>query len=170
METAIIKPMGISIMVLALLIGTGSNAFAIYSEESGRGDRAPGQWQEKMKEKRDKMFAEIGLSEEQLQQIEAKRETKMADTRALYGQMREKREALRRVLEAPETDRAQVDVLVNEISALQAQKVRARVDNILEIKATLTPEQFAQLKAKRGEMRKERKGQWRQHKDEASEG
>jgi len=62
----------------------------------------------------------------------------------------------------PETDRGQVDALIDETSAVMAEKIRHRVDAIIAMKEILTPEQFTELRAKQAEMHH---GRWKGHHD-----
>lgn len=169
MKPLTLRKISILILAAAMITGPGVTALAVYHGEGEWGDKDPGEREAKMKEKMNKMFEEIGLSEEQLQQIEAMRRNKTDETKGLHTELREKREALRQILDATETDRAAVDNLVNEIADLQTQKVRDRADHILALKEILTPEQFTQLRAKKETMWKGKKGEWGKHKHHKTE-
>ncbi|MBN1688436.1 MAG: Spy/CpxP family protein refolding chaperone [Candidatus Omnitrophica bacterium] len=118
-----------------------------------------GKMEEKMKEKMQAIYKEIGLSEDQLAQIEAKRESQKQAGQEIRTQLREKQEALRVELDKPETDQAKVDSLIDQIGTLMTEKIRHRSQSVLDLKGLLTPEQFAQMQEKKQEMRQCRKGQ-----------
>jgi Spy/CpxP family protein refolding chaperone len=160
MKIELVKKMNILMIISVMLLGVSGNAFAMHHEGNGWGGHDDPKWEEKKAAKMKKMFSELGLSEEQLQKIEANREAKMTAKKGQREQMKAKREALREALDATETDRAQVDQLVNEISAFEAQRTRNHVDHILALKEILTPEQYAALKAKKAEKREKMKEKW----------
>jgi Spy/CpxP family protein refolding chaperone len=99
-----------------------------------------------------RMLGELGLSADQLAAIEAQRSAHTAQKEALRARLKEKKEALRAALDAPATDRAQIDALMAEIAVLDAERLKSRVEAVLAIKALLTPGQFADLRAKKKEM------------------
>jgi len=144
-----------------MILSVGVNGFAILSPDGGWGPKGPSTREGKREEKMDKIYAEMGLSEEQLQLIKANREATKDAKKALGEQLKAKREALGQALNAPETDRAQIDALVGEFSALQTQKIQDHVNHTLEIKEILTLEQFAELSAKKESMKKGLKESWK---------
>lgn len=154
----------INVMVLALVF-MASQAFAMgergWGPGEGEGPGGPegnGKFEEKMQKKMDKMLSDLGLSEEQLKQIKEQHGVQKDAQKKIFSQLREKREALKQAIDAPETDRARIDTLVGEMSTLMTEKMKTRVEAELSLKKILTPEQYTRLRAKKEEMFKEVKG------------
>ena len=149
METRMIRRAALVSLILMIYAPV---AFARFDEEWGARS------QERLEAKWDAVFKEVGLSEEQLKQIEHERGLRKEAREQMRAQLKDKREALRQALDAPKTDRAQIDTLVGELSVLATERIKTRVDSVLAIKEILTPEQFAQLRERKQEMSKSRRG------------
>ncbi len=84
----------------------------------------------------------LGLSEEQLEQLDnIRHETELAtiDVRAEIAKSEKK---LQHELKKEKSDKSIIDNLINEIGELHAKMLRLRVDSLLKTKEILTPEQF----------------------------
>ncbi len=97
-----------------------------------------GAWQEDEKK--------LGLSPEQQAQMKAVRESFRAKQQALRGQIKAKHEALRQELDSNTPDRTKAEAILKDINSLQAQIGSNRIEEIFQIRAILTPEQFKKLK------------------------
>lgn len=90
-------------------------------------------------------WAKLGLSQEQKDQIAQKRRDFQVNTAALREKVKFAEQDLRTELEQDPVDRARIDSLLQELSSLKQQLSEAAVQNLLEIKAVLTPEQQEKL-------------------------
>ena len=110
-----------------------------------------GKWQ-KMREKRQHAAQEVihglGLSAEQMTRIETARSRTQEEKQTMLGKIGEKKRALKDELTRPEPDRARIEALIGEISALKEQKLRQWVDSLLGIREILTPEQYSEFRQK----------------------
>lgn len=107
---------------------------------------------------KEEMKKELGLTAEQEKQLEAGREAHRAEAKALYGAIKAKKDELKAAMAKPGVTRAQVEPIVTELKALEAQMTDKRIDGIFSVKAILTPEQFAKLEAMKEKHMKEWKG------------
>jgi len=104
------------------------------------------------------MKKELGLTAEQNTKLEANKAAHRTEAKAMHDAMKAKKEELRAAIAKPGATRAQVEPIVGQIKALEAQMTDKRVDGILAVKAILTPEQFAKLEAMKEKSIKEWKG------------
>lgn len=121
--------------------------------------------------KKGEMKKDLGLTAEQDKKLEAQREACRKDGKALHEAMEAKKEELKAAIAKPGSTKAQVEPIVNELKALQAQMTDKRVEGIFAVKAILTPEQFAKLEAMKDKHMKEGKGKgkWHGGKDKGTE-
>lgn len=93
---------------------------------------------------------ELGLSEEQYKQTEARRDTLGQKIRPLREALNLKRDTFYQLMADAQTDRPAIDGLQNQMDSLQIEIKRLVVEHMLEQKGSLTPEQqqkfFSQLK------------------------
>jgi len=152
-------------MVWAALLGVAlvsTPAFAFEGwGEHGHGQDGEGKFHQKREEMMKKMTADLGLTEAQQKQIEDQHASMKQRQEEIFKGIETKRNELRAELDKPELDRARIDQLTNELSALSAQKVKTRVEGILEIRTILTPEQFKALHQKMEEKREAFKAKWK---------
>lgn len=104
----------------------------------------------------DKMKSELGLSDEQAQKLKAHKEAQMAQGKALWDEMKTKREALRAELEKEKVDESRVKALNGELKALQNKMADQRIAAVLEVRKILTPEQFKKFHERMEERREDR--------------
>lgn len=103
----------------------------------------------------EKMTADLGLSQEQQDQMKAMREANKERSKALKDKIRGIREAMKTEINKLDTDMAKVNAYVEQLAALYKEKMNQRIEGILGMKKVLTPEQFGKLNAKMEEKRKE---------------
>ncbi len=93
---------------------------------------------------------ELGLSDEQNKEMEARRTTLGRKIRPLREALNIRRDAFYQLMMEPETDRPAIDGLQSEMDSLQVEIKQMVIDHMLEQKRSLTPEQqkkfFSQLK------------------------
>ncbi len=87
----------------------------------------------------------LGLSPQERVQMKALREEYRGKQGALREQIQAKHEAIRKELDGVNPDRAKAEAIIKEMSVLEEQMAMNRVDEILKIRAILTPEQFQKL-------------------------
>ncbi len=96
----------------------------------------------------EKLTEELGLTAEQEAKLKEERKEFMKKNKDLMRRMRSKREELKQELEKPNIDRAKVGTIINDLKNLTGEKLESRIDKIISMKSTLTPEQFEKLQAK----------------------
>ena len=110
---------------------------------------------------------ELGLSDEQSQQMEARRDTLGQKIRPLREALNIRRDTFYQLMMEPETDRPAIDGLQSEMDSLQVAIKRLVVALMLEQKRSLTPEQqkkfFSQLRKRFNE--DDRRGRDRNFRD-----
>jgi len=126
--------MTISLAVVAVFLATASLYAEHYSKDKG--------------EKFEKLTKELGLNPEQKTQIDSQREAFKAKNEAVWKKLKAKKEELRNELEEPSVDRGKINATIEDIKSLTGEKLNNRVDKILAMKSTLTPEQFSKLQEK----------------------
>ena len=87
----------------------------------------------------------LDLTEDQFRKVKEVQDQLADELETKHGLLRERREALFHKLREPDPDREEIDSLLVEISVLQADIERKVVDNLLEMKDVLTPEQREKL-------------------------
>ena len=89
----------------------------------------------------------LQLSAAQREQIASCCSRTIATQEPLEVELKRKLNVLRAELEKPQVDRASVERLLAEVSDLQGQILRSRVNAIIEVRETLTPDQLQMLTA-----------------------
>jgi Spy/CpxP family protein refolding chaperone len=129
-------------LFLSLML-MSSGAFAKKNKgENGEGKRG------------EKIRAELGLSDEQLEKMKAIREKRKTSQEAHREKMRAARDEFQAAMKNP---KASKNELVNKFEALeklQAQGKRDKFEMMLEIRSLLDEKQIAKFQEKRGEWRK----------------
>ena len=144
------------IMVLAIaanLILSACPAFSLSADEcEGEGPRGrhheKGEYKERMKEKREKFAEELGLTDEQKEEMKELKETSREKKKELRQGLKEKRGELRNELNVYDSNTRKVRSLVSEVKDLQGELIDLRVQSIMDTKEILTEEQFGKFTAK----------------------
>ena len=138
---------------LLVIAATFLLSSAVYADH---GDK---KWSKHEKEGRlEKISAEIGLTAEQEAQLKEQREAFKAKQKDLGERLMTKNKELKEELEKPQVNRAKIDQIISDIQILAGEKMRNRVDKILAMKNTLTPEQFNKLQKKMEKKRCDSRG------------
>jgi periplasmic protein CpxP/Spy len=114
-----------------------------------------------------KQLKELNLTPEQKEKIEAQRKEQKSAMKNLRESLKAKHEELRAEMDKEKTDKAKIESITAELKKLEAQRIDQDVKGILQMKETLTPEQFKKLGAMREEGKGEkhgRKGKGKGHK------
>jgi Spy/CpxP family protein refolding chaperone len=124
---------------------------------SGNAYEGPGKHEDgaHWKEHKQHLMQELGLTDDQQQQLKDHRARHRKDHQALKEQIRAKREEIRMLLEKEDFDKDQVYQLHNQLKALKLRAEDHRLEGILEVRGILTPEQYRRF----GEMKDDLKKQ-----------
>ena len=141
-------------MVLVVVVVMAFIAGSVFAFEgcgySGKGDKECS--------KKGEMKKDLGLTAEQDTKLQANKEAHRAEMKALHDAIKAKKGELNAAIGKPETTRAQVEPIANELKALEAQMTDKKLDGIFAVKAILTPEQFKKLEEMKEKHIKEWKG------------
>ena len=138
----------------ALLVAGGLGLGSAFGAPPADGPKGHGMDRQQRGEK---MFAELGLSEDQQKQLKAHRESHRTETKEIFEKMKAKREALRTELEKPNFSESAVKGLNDELKTLHNRMADQRLAGILAVRKILTPEQYAKFVQLREERMKEMK-------------
>ncbi len=94
------------------------------------------------------MYKDLNLAEEQKKLLEENRKSHKEEARALFKDMRQKRDALRQELEKGALNMDNINQINNELKKLQAEMLDHRLAGVLEVRKILTPEQFKKFMAR----------------------
>ncbi|MBF0484782.1 MAG: Spy/CpxP family protein refolding chaperone [Candidatus Omnitrophica bacterium] len=112
----------------------------------------------------DEMKKELGLSEEQIKALDANREAKKTEIKALHEKMKTAQKELKIELDKPVSDEAKIKNAEEQLKQAFTEMTEHRVKAILEIKKILTPEQFEKFTKNM----EEKKEQWKNKKGSAN--
>jgi len=104
------------------------------------------------------MMSELGLTPEQQEALKAQRKAKRERMKYMRETLHAKRLELREELEKTDSDQAKIDSIASELKDIMSQQVERRIQDIMEVKAILTPEQFEQFKNKLRAFEDQKKG------------
>ena len=120
----------------------------------------------KMDTKRQKIYNDLGLTEEQRRLLEENKNRHREQTKALFTQLCQKMNALRQELEKSELNMQEIYQVNNELKQLQTQMLDNRLERILEVRKILTPEQFRKFEDKMNERMEHFKNKRERNKEE----
>ena len=103
------------------------------------------------------MMNDLNLTPAQQERLLQQRKQQHEQSKRLRDQLREKQDALNVELRKAQTDPAQLNRLTEEIKRLQGTLLENRVDGVMELKQTLSPEQYQAFQKKVQEHRKQRR-------------
>jgi Spy/CpxP family protein refolding chaperone len=132
------KTINLKVATLAILmVSLTSIASAIppYADISAKGNISA----------KGEVFSELNLTAQQQDKIKSQKEENKQKTDLLKEQMRVKRLELKNEIVNANADTNKIKSLSNDIKNILGQLVDLRVDGILFLKQTLTPEQFAKF-------------------------
>lgn len=125
------------------------------------------------------MFKKLNLTEEQKEQLKAKKESSKTQMKDLREKMMKEKEILMDKMFDPNSTKSELFAQQDKVMAIKNQMGKVRLENISDLKEILTPEQKATLqeiaaehKAKMKERRnkmKERREQFKQKRDQFKE-
>lgn len=137
-------------VVVATFVMMMSSLSVYAGSPDGETDRSV-KWKERMEARKQEMFKELNLTDEQKQKLEENRKKRKDDAQGLRDHMKELKTAMRQELEKDVLDMAKVDQVQSQMKEAQAQMMDNRLKGILEVRGILTPEQFKKFSAKMDE-------------------
>lgn len=141
----------IQIAVAAVFIAISS--LSVYAGgPDGEKDHSE-KWKERIEARKQEMFKELNLTDEQKQKIDDNSTKNRNDAKGLYSQMKELRNAMRQELEKDTLDLDKINQIQSQIKQTNEQIMDNRLQGILEVRGILTPEQFRKFSEKMNEHR-----------------
>jgi len=146
MKRAYRKVLTIAIAFCMAFAANGAFAGAIRGQE--RPGRPP------KEERVQKIIDELGLTEEQVQQIKQNKIEHQEQAEILQEKMKQIHTAIRTELLKETSNEKTLKELADELKSVQAAMVDHRIESLLRLKDILTPEQFAQFTEKMEQVKK----------------
>ena len=122
-------------------------------------------FKDKHRDKREELFKELNLTEEQRQQLEANKTQNRKEMKTLFEGMREKRSRLQQELQADNINMDKVNQINGELKVLQGQMLDHRLAGILAVRKILSPEQFKKFMSKMEERKQHAGPRWQEDKE-----
>ena len=132
-------------MVLAVAVGLVLTVYPAFSEMR---HHEKGEYKEKVMEKREKILDELGLTDEQKEEMTRLRKANGKKKKETRAALKEKKKELRKELERYDSDTRKVSGLAADIKELQGALIDTRVSSIIDTKSILTKEQFEKFTEK----------------------
>ena len=146
---------GMLLMIAALLVSVPAIARA---DSYDKGQQNKNSKTGNMESKRQELFKDLNLTAEQKKMLEENKKARKEEMKALFSQIKEKRDAIRNELQKTELNIGKITQINNELKILDAQMLDHRLDGILSVRKILSPEQFKKFMEKMGQ-RHERFGE-----------
>ena len=147
----------IAVLLIALLVVPVTTSFAERCSYSGGYGEDHEARREKFKEKMDRLSEDLNLTPEQKDQMKAHHKESRQTMEKLRGEMKEYRKALKEELKKENPDRPAIARTVAKMKDVQGRMIDQRVNNFLQMKKILTPEQYQKL----SEIREKKKEEWK---------
>jgi Spy/CpxP family protein refolding chaperone len=107
-----------------------------------------GQRYKAWKQRHEDFIKELGLTQEQQDKLDALRKAHREENKDLREALKEKRQALKKELAKPVSDNNAISAIATEMKDIQAQLIDNRINNILQVKEVMTPEQYQKFQQK----------------------
>ncbi len=138
------KVYGVILLMVTLMVGS---LMAEPQARKGHGHKGKGK----------RMAAELGLSQEQQDQMKTLWEKHRAERKDTRGEVKELRQGIATELKKSKPSKSEIKSLADKIGAIHSANAVRMADHMLEIKKVLTPEQFSKMLDKK-EQRGQKKG------------
>ncbi|MCM8832060.1 MAG: periplasmic heavy metal sensor [Candidatus Omnitrophica bacterium] len=109
------------------------------------------------KENMQELMNSLNLTQEQKEKLEQLRTQNRQNISEIQKQLKDKREELRLELDKDQLDEAKIKDIATQIKQLQAKILDLRINNIIELRKTLTPQQHTIFREKIREKRQQKK-------------
>ena len=103
-------------------------------------------------ERFNKTAKELGLTQDQISQMQQIREQNKIKTKQIIQEIRNKDKAIDEELLKENYDRAVVNALLQEIRQLSADMAQLRIDDKIKVRSILTPDQFLKIEHNKQEL------------------
>lgn len=121
---------------------------SVHAGDAGDEDGFSAKWKERMEAKKQEMFKELNLTDEQRSKLEENRKKRKESSSVLWKSMKDLRDAMRQELEKDTLDMARINQIQSQMKEAQAQMMDNRLQGILEVRSILTSEQFRKFSVK----------------------
>ena len=152
-------------MISAGLIGMLLSVSPAYAGALRRQEKNSEARQHQREEHHENFMRELGLTEEQAEQLRTQKEQRREAGQQLRESLKSTRQALGDELAKENLDQNKINAIRQEMKALNNQMIDSRIDGILDMRNTLTPDQYRQFHQKAGKMRKHREHKEKHFKD-----
>ena len=122
-----------------------------------------GQWSKKWEEKIAEIHKQLGITPQQQERLKAHREQFRSQTKALFQQIKGKKDEISQELQKSNFDINKVRQIHTELKSLQGQMEDNRLEGILEVRKILTPEQFTKFMQMKKEWKEKKHDGFRKH-------
>lgn len=139
------KTMSIAVFTAFVVV---MSSLSVYAGGQGGEDGFSAKWKERMEERKQELFKELNLTDEQKSKLEENRKKNKEGSSALWKSMKDLRNAMRQELEKETLDMAKINQIQSQMKEAHAQMMDNRLQSILEVRGILTPEQFRKFSAK----------------------
>ncbi len=153
---------GAFLVVLFLGLFVVSSAYAWGPGKCAKGDKkgkaVKGQAlmekrRERLNEKMDEIYSQIGLTEKQKKMLEANKERHRQRAKVMMENSGKLRAELNQALMEPKLDMKKIDAVQAKLKAANAELTDERLKSVLEIRGILSAEQFGKFLTLMGEQR-----------------
>jgi Spy/CpxP family protein refolding chaperone len=132
-------------MTMAMFAAVVLSASLAYAQPAEHNGPRAKEWKEKMEAKKQEMFKDLNLTDEQKKELEENKKKNREMKRASFQAIKDKMITMRKELENPELNMDKINQIQGEIKIIQAQTIDARLQSVLEIRKILTLEQFSKF-------------------------
>ena len=149
----------------------------LYAMHDGDGPGGRGDPSDRMEAMHQKMYKELGITDEQKKLLEANKATHKAEMKATFEKKKALKEAMRAELGKPKLDMAKITEINNDMKKIENGMVDRRLECILEVRSILTPEQLQKFEAKmesrgghgeceeKGPCKGAKRGEWKERRE-----
>lgn len=136
------------IIIGSIIVAMALASSAVHAQPSCPADGKEKGWAEKKEVKRQELYKELNVTEEQKKALEENKNKHREEMKALFTQEKEKRALISQELQKGALDMARINQINDELKKLQAQMSDQRLERILEVRRILTPDQFKKFISK----------------------
>jgi Spy/CpxP family protein refolding chaperone len=151
--------MNLKMIVLAVFCASALCSTSALADSDSK-DHKKSEWREKMDAKKEEIFKDLNLTDEQKEALKANKEKNREARKTLSQAMRDKMKLMREELQKDNLDMGKINQIQADLKSAQAQMLDQRLEGILEVRKILTLEQFKKFSDKMEEHRKEFRGKF----------
>ncbi len=143
-----------SLCIIGVILVSSTN---VYPQPTGKSSPDREAMREKMRSQMLEVFKQLELSPEQEKQLSTHRAEHREQGKAIYKNIKTKREEIREELQKQDFDMKKIKKIHSELKSVYSRKADHRLEGILEVRKILTTEQFAKFMELRKELHSMRK-------------